>query len=128
MCRLAIPPDTWECSWRALREARSYAVVLVTTIRRTCMADFTIPTQPPTATTPTILTPGPTAMEARPTDRMAARTGEHRITRIPAPTRAELPHPLHTARKPLLRPTTLTPGPMERPIRAQTPTDRGDHQ
>src|ERR1035441_8606689 len=128
MCRVAIPPGTWECSSPALREAPSYAAGLVTTIRRTLITGITTRTRPPTATTLIIPTPEPTATEARPTGRMAARTGEPRTIRILERTLAELQHPRHMARRPLLGPTTLIPGPMERPIRAQTPTDRGDHQ
>src|ERR1039458_10781189 len=89
---------------------------------------FTTRTPPPTATTPTTPTRGPTATEAPPTDHMAARTGELPTIRIPARMLAEQQHPPPMASKPLGRPTTLTPGRMERLIRVRTPMDRGDRQ
>ena len=68
------------------------------TIHRIFMVDITILTRPPMATTPTIPTPEPTATEARPTARTAARTGEPPTTRTLGRTLAERRHPRHTAR------------------------------
>src|SRR5450755_4120981 len=72
----ATPRATWEHSSWGLRWEQSCAAAPATIIRPTFMADITIPTPPPTATTPTTPTPAHMATEARPTAPMAAHTGE----------------------------------------------------
>src|SRR5215813_14578865 len=125
-CNRATRRDIWERSSWVLRWEPSCAVERVITIRPTSIMRIITRTRPPMVITPITLIPVLMGMEARPTDPMAARIGEHRTIQTLEPMLVALQPPTLTAIVLPEKPITPTPEPTARLAKAETLTDRGD--
>src|SRR5215472_15052154 len=127
-CNRATRRDIWERSSLVPRWEPSCAVERAITIHPTSITGITTRTRLLMAITRTTHTPEPMGMEARPTDPMAARIGEHRTTQTLGPMLAALQPLTLTAIVLPEKPIIPTLEPTAQLAKAETLTDRGDNR